>query len=138
MGVGSLSADLCAALSGRPGVRLAYLFGSATAGHLRAGSDVDVAIRFAARPSLDELAELGTDLERIAGRRVDLIDVDAAPPLLQREIVLEGRLLWAVSDDERVAFETRALARYMDTAHLRRVQRQYLHQWAEGYRARSR
>lgn len=127
--------DLAAALGDRPNIRLAYLFGSAVAGRLRAGSDVDVAVRFATRPSLEELSELAAQLERVAGRPVDLIDVDTAPPLLQREIVMEGRLLLAASGDERVAFETRALARYMDTAHLRKVQREYLHQWAEAYRA---
>jgi hypothetical protein len=44
----------------------------------------------------------------------------------------------AASDDERVDFETNALARYMDTAHLRHVQRQYLREWAEAYRAGTR
>ena len=133
-----LADTLRAALAGRPEVRLAYLFGSAATGRLRSGSDVDVAVGFTSRPTLNGLAALSSDLERATGRRVDLVDVDTAPPLLQREIVKEGRLLWAASDDERVAFETRALARYMDTAHLRHVQRQYLHEWAETYRARTR
>ena len=73
-----------------------------------------------------------------AGRRVDVIDLDTAPPLLLREVVKEGRLLFAASDDERVAFETAALARYADTAHLRHVQAEYLHAWAEAHRARAR
>ena len=37
-------------------IRLVYLFGSAVTGQLRAGSDVDVGIRFATRPSLEELS----------------------------------------------------------------------------------
>jgi predicted nucleotidyltransferase len=136
--VRQLSDALAAALDDQPNIRLVYLFGSAVTGQLRAGSDGDVGIRFAARPSLEELSDHAERVERGAGRPVDLIDVDTAPPLLQREIVMQGRLLWAASDDERVAFETRALARYMDTAHLRRVQREYLHDWAEAYRAGSR
>ncbi|HYY06821.1 MAG TPA: nucleotidyltransferase domain-containing protein [Candidatus Limnocylindria bacterium] len=33
---------------------------------------------------------------------------------------------------------TAVLARYVDTAHLRRVQAEYLHAWAEAHRARAR
>jgi len=84
------------------------------------------------------LATLAINLERAAGRRADVIDLDTAPPLLLREVVKEGRLLFAASDDERIAFETAALARYADTAHLRHVQAEYLHAWAEAYRARAR
>ena len=133
-----LAESLRAVLAGWPDVRLAYLFGSAAAGRLRAGSDVDVGVRFGSRPTLDDISDLVSRFERAAGRRVDLVDLDTAPPLLQREIVMEGRLLLAVSDDERIDFETRALTRYMDTAHLRRVQRQYLRDWAEAYRAGTR
>src|SRR5207253_1146037 len=113
-------------LASHPGVRLGYVFGSAARGALRADSDVDVAVRFATRPTLDALAALAINLKRAAGRRADVIDLDTAPPLLLREVVKEGRLLFAASDDERVAFETAALARYADTAHLRHVQAEYL------------
>ena len=134
----SLAERLRAAVATRSGVRLVYLFGSAARGRLRPGSDVDVAVRFSHRQSIEDLCELAEDLERAARHRVDLVDLDDAPPLLLREVVKEGRLVWAADDDERVTFELRALARYMDTAHLRRVQRDYLHQWAEAYRAGTR
>ena len=86
---------LRAVLASHPGVRLGYVFGSAARGALRADSDVDVAVRFATRPTLDGLAALALNLERAAGRRVDVIDLDTAPPLLLREVVKEGRLLFA-------------------------------------------
>ena len=60
---------------------------------------------------------------------------DQAPPLPLREVIVHGRLLVARDDAERVDFETRALLRFMDTAHLRRVQAEYLDAWAEAYRA---
>src|SRR5205823_13522844 len=118
--------------------RVGYFVGSAARGEFRAGSDEDVAGRFSARPTLDGLAALAINLERAAGRRADVIDLDTAPPLLLREVVKEGRLLFAASDDERVAFETAALARYADTAHLRHVQAEYLHACAEQHHARPR
>lgn len=126
------------ALAGRAGVRLAYVFGSAPRDALRSDSDVDVAVRLAPRGDAIALADLAADLGRIVGRRIDLVDLDAAPPLLLREVLKAGRLLYRADDDERVAFETAALARYADTAHLRRVQEWYLHQWAEAYRAGAR
>ena len=132
------SERLRAVLAARAGVRLAYVFGSAARGALRPTSDVDVAVRFASRPGMDDLGALAGDLERAAGRPVDVVDLDCAPPLLLREIVKAGHLLFVASDDERVAFETAALARYADTAHLRRVQAEYLHAWAEAHRARAR
>jgi len=69
---------LRAVLASQPGVRLGYVFGSAARGALRADSDVDVAVRFAARPTLDGLAALALNLERAAGRRADVIDLDTA------------------------------------------------------------
>jgi predicted nucleotidyltransferase len=133
--VNAIENDLRAILAGRRGVRMAYLFGSAAQRRLRESSDLDVAVLFAERPALEELGELVDVLERASGRRVDLVDLGTASPLLLREIIMEGRLLWADTDAERIDFETRSLARYMDTAHLRRVQHAYLHDWAERYRA---
>ena len=134
----ALQERLRAVVAAHPDVRLAYVFGSAARGDLRANSDVDVAVRFVVRPALERLAALADDLEPAAGRRADVVDLDAAPPLLLREVVKEGRLLFAASDEERVAFETTALARYTDTVYLRRVQAEYLRAWAEAHRARAR
>lgn len=127
-----------AAVSRHPHVRLVYLFGSGARRRLRSGSDIDVAVRFDGRPSISELGEIAQAIAGATGRRVDLIDLDTAPPLLQREAIKTGTLIHAASEEERIDFELRALARYMDTAHLRRVQHRALHEWAEEYRARSR
>jgi predicted nucleotidyltransferase len=131
----ALQKRLRAVVDAHPDVRLAYVFGSAARGDLRADSDLDVAVRFAVRPTLERLAALTDDLQRAAGRSADVVDLDAAQPLLLREVVKEGRLLFAASDEERISFETGALARYADTAYLRRVQAEYLHAWAEAHRA---
>ena|SRR6185437_8183353 len=51
------------------------LFGSAVRGELRPDSDVDVLISFAedARPSLFDLNQVSTELERIFARPVDVV-----------------------------------------------------------------
>jgi hypothetical protein len=122
-------------LESRGDVRLAYVFGSAARGEARPSSDVDVAALFETSPEAGDLDSLATELQTAAGRRVDLVVLNTAPPLLAREIVKTGRRLTCRSEGERVAFETRAIARYMDTAHLRRVQDRYLRARVDALRA---
>ena len=124
------------ALAGRSDVRLGYLFGSAARGESRPASDLDVGIVFLPVPAPPELDQLATDLESAAGRRVDLVVLNEAAPLLTHEAIRARRLIVCRDDDERVEFETRATRRYLDTAHLRRVQHEYLRERAEARRAR--
>ena len=118
-------------------VRVAYVFGSVARGQHRASSDVDVAVLFAPVPQPSELDDLSTELERAVSRRVDLVVLDTAPPLLAHQVISTGRPVVARHDDERADFETRTLRRYMDTAHLRSVQHRYLRERAEAFRARA-
>ena len=123
-------------LDGRAEVRLAYLFGSAARGEDRRSSDLDVGVVFSPIPAPALLDQLGTDLEAATGRRVDLVVLNEAPPLLTHEAICAGRPIVCRDADERVEFETRATARYLDTAHLRRIQHHYLRERAEARRAR--
>lgn len=114
-----------------PEVRAGYLFGSAAAGRAGPLSDIDVAVLFA--PDLpadrrrDLRAKLTLDLgERLGTREVDIVDLGEAPPLLAHEVIRTGRPVYAPDSSEAVAFRVRAINRYLDTAHLRRVQAGYL------------
>jgi hypothetical protein len=88
-------------------------------------------------PAPRELDRLATDLEVAAGRRVDLVVLNQAPPLLTHEAIREGRLIVCRDEDERVRFQTRATARYLDTHYLRQVQHRYLRERVDALRARS-
>lgn len=119
-------------------VRLAYLFGSVAAGTARPASDLDVAVLLtpgAGSAVVDRLIEA---LERASSRAVDLVDLSLAPPLLAHEVVRQGKLILSRDEDERVEFETRTVARYLDTAHLRRVQHKYLRERVEARGAAAR
>jgi len=124
-------------LEARDDVRLAYLFGSAARGQERAASDVDLAVLFERLPDARDLDLLATSLEAAAGRPVDLVVLDTAPPLLTRQVVATGRVLVCRDEEERARFEARAASRYLDTAHLRQVQHAYLRERADAHRARS-
>jgi uncharacterized protein len=107
-------------------IRVAYIFGSAVGDGLRPRSDLDIAVLFADRPPPRVLDELTEDLSHLAGRAVDLVDLTTAPSLLAHEVVARGRCILARDETERVAFEDHAIHRFVDTAHLRRIQREAL------------
>jgi predicted nucleotidyltransferase len=113
-------------LDGREDVRLAYVFGSVARGRARPRSDVDVAILFVRESKPSVMDELTEELEDAAGRRVDLIDLATASPLLAHQVVSTGTCIVCRLPRERSAFETRTVLRYLDTAHLRRLQHRYL------------
>lgn len=124
-------------LEGRAEVRLAYVFGSVARDEARPSSDLDLGVVFGLVPVPRELDRLATDLEAVAGRRVDLVVLNEAPPLLTHEVIRWGRLIVCQDEDERVRFQTRATARYLDTRYLRQVQHRYLRERVDAFRARS-
>lgn len=113
------------------GVRLAYLFGSLAvdaeeaeeAGDAGVPGDVDLAI-LAGECSVHLLR---SDLHEALGtQRLDLVDLDRAPPVLRFHVIRDGRLLYARSDESLNRFELDTLHLYRDTAPLRRRQREIL------------
>jgi predicted nucleotidyltransferase len=121
-------------LGRRPDVRLAYVFGSVPAGQAQRGSDLDVAVLFSSSPSPATLDLLAEELEAVSGRPIDLVDLATAPPLLGHEIIRSGRCIVCRDAGERGEFEARVTLRYLDTAHLRRIQDEYLHERVEARR----
>jgi len=119
-------------------VSLAYLFGSGAEGRERLSSDIDIGVLFTQEPAPSTLDELAGELEGAAARSVDLVSLRTAPPLLAREIIERGTLLICRCDEKRVRFEARVMARYLDTAHLRKVQYDYLRDRIEARRVPSR
>jgi predicted nucleotidyltransferase len=116
-------------------VQLGYVFGSVANGSERESSDIDLAVLLAPAAEPAAFERLAADLETLSGRPVDLVDLGGAPPILAREIVSNGQLLFCRDEEQRILFESRTIARYLDTAHLRRVQYGYLKERAEAYRA---
>ena len=82
---------LRAVLEPMSSLQLAVLFGSAAIGGARRGGDLDIGVLL--DPAADRSPLLCVALERAAGRRVDLVWLDEAPPLLRFEIARTGRLL---------------------------------------------
>jgi predicted nucleotidyltransferase len=103
-------------LEGEPRIAYALLFGSAARGTSHASSDVDVAVGLRAGTSLTppEIGGLVADFERAAGRRVDLILLDEAPPSLAYRIFRDGILLFERDHRAFTERKARAILDYLD------------------------
>jgi predicted nucleotidyltransferase len=82
-------ADLCR----RYQVRELFLFGSAARGEMRPDSDIDLLVEFlpGANVSLLEHAGLMLDLERLLGRKVDLVSKNGLKPLVRPYVLADAR-----------------------------------------------
>jgi uncharacterized protein len=86
-------ADLCR----RYQVRELSLFGSAARGEMRPDSDIDLLVEFLpkAEIGLVEHAGLMLDLERLLGRKVDLVSKNALKPRIRPYVLADARLVYA-------------------------------------------
>jgi predicted nucleotidyltransferase len=110
---------LCTATS-FPEVKLTVLFGSTARGQARPRSDVDLGILL--DPYSPELRfRVEAELGRAAGRSVDVILLDAAPPLLRFEIAREGILLSQSEPHLWTDFKARAMIDWWDWAPTHRM-----------------
>lgn len=95
----------------------AYLFGSVARGTDSSNSDIDVGILLRTAPSggLNDLQfELEGHLERVLGRRTQVVILNNAPPDLLHRVLRDGRLLVERDRAARIRFEVRARNEYFD------------------------
>ena len=90
----------------------AWVFGSAQQGAVPQGSDLDIAVLFIQRPTLEERLALLADLQRAAGlEEVDLLILNEASPIARME-ALSGPLLFCRDDGARSIFASLAAREY--------------------------
>jgi predicted nucleotidyltransferase len=126
MAEAALAQALRGALEAEPAIRLAYLFGSYARGEAGPTSDVDVALLGDRPVDMMDLGAIGAQLGTVAGRRVDVVDLRSAPPLLCRQVVAEGEPLLVRDPLLRFDFEQEAVRRCEDTRPLRAQQQELL------------
>lgn len=111
-----------------PDVLAAYVFGSRARGAARERSDLDVAVleEPGAAISLEAEDRLRRAIAPATGLAVDLTRLLPSSPVLAFEVLEGGRRVFARDPEAADEIEERLLRRYLDTEHLRRVQREYL------------
>ena len=98
-----------------PAVRLAVVFGSTVRRPEGLDSDIDVGVSWLA--SAEQAAPaLAVTLERAAGRRIDLVLLDDAPPLLRFEIARTAAVLVERAPHAWADFRARAMIDWWDWA----------------------
>lgn len=121
----SIDAETIAAIRERclreSGIVAAYLFGSAAAGRMKPGSDIDLALLV--EPDQEgafPLLELMAELERLCGKNVDVVLLNRAGELLKYEVRRTGRLIFERDPLQRKRFEISGRKRFEDFLHLHR------------------
>ena len=109
-------AAIGAALADVPGVSFAVVFGSSARGTAHAGSDVDVALDFGRgrRPGAYELGAIVSRLEPAAGRCVDVVVLEDAPPGLAYRVFRDGVAVLVRDRSTLVERKARAILEYLD------------------------
>jgi predicted nucleotidyltransferase len=102
-------------LAQMPEVRLAAAFGSVARGEERPGSDLDLALLLDT-DSTPRRWEIEASLGRTAGREVDFVYLNEAPPLLRFEIATDGVLLLERHPGDWSDFRARAMIDWWDWA----------------------
>ncbi len=96
------------------GARFAYAFGSVVNGSLSSESDVDVAVDFGAPLTFDARLELAAALATAVGRKVDIVDLRAADPVIKMQVLRYGRPFLTNDLSARYAFAMNTLSEYID------------------------
>lgn len=107
-----------------PRVVAVWGFGSRARGQRGGRRDVDLAVLLSEPLSLRQQMRLrATVVEALRRDDVDLVVLNDASPVLRHEVVATGTLLGERDLEAAERLEDRALCEYLDTAHLRQVQR---------------
>lgn len=105
--------------SGKKDVLAVYLFGSAAKKLIRKNSDIDIAVLLDKKLNdkikrLDFILTTGMELEKKTGRPFDVVDITAAPPVLQHQILKTAQLLVENDRSARINFEVYSRRNYFD------------------------
>lgn len=105
-------------------VQAIYLFGSVADGTANVTSDLDLALLLSPKQARKEKKNLFMDplhkeLQSLAGRNVDLLNLRKMPTVLQKEIVMEGRRIYCRDQLAADEFELTVLSRYQRLNHER-------------------
>lgn len=100
-------------LANIPDIVFAYIFGSFV--EKEKYEDIDIAI-FLASGEIDSMdyLNLKRELTDIAGVEVDIAVLNEASPLLKREVIKNGVLIWERNKDSRVRFIVNSVFEYED------------------------
>lgn len=106
---------------------LLLLFGSRAKGNERADSDFDIAYLSERKLDLMEEAKMICDLiEIFKSDKVDLTNIEKAPPLLMKHIFDDNKILFCADEKIYDTYRSYSLKRYMEAKPLFNLKSEYL------------
>lgn len=108
----------------RLGVVLCYAHGSVVKGTAMRESDLDIAVLFDAMPehALRATTQVTDALGGLVpGREFDIAILNEATPLFKQVVAVEGVLLYARSEDDRIRFEVQAIHEHEASRWIHRI-----------------
>jgi predicted nucleotidyltransferase len=96
------------------GAQFAYVFGSFGTPAFGPESDLDVAVQFPKALSGEEFITLAGRLDEAAGRRVDVVDLRKADPIIAMQVLRNGRPFLMADRRALIDFQMYAPSRYFD------------------------
>ena len=96
------------------GARFAFVFGSFGTPAFGDESDLDLAVDFGRRLESRERFELAGQLSEATGRRMDLVDLRNADPIISMQVLRTGRTFLVADAHALAVFRMTAPSRYFD------------------------
>ncbi|MGM0509123.1 MAG: type VII toxin-antitoxin system MntA family adenylyltransferase antitoxin [Fusobacteriota bacterium] len=93
-------------------VSLIYLFGSVNTDNFNFNSDIDIAILSKNKINDKLLFDLKIELVRELGREIDLINLNRSDPVLTKEIISKGKVIFKKDEKTKAEFEFKQLSLY--------------------------
>ena len=110
-------------------IQLIVLFGSTATGKVHRESDLDLGIL--ADEPLDTIAVTSELIRLLHLNQIDVVDLRRVNPLLAREIVRQGVVLYERDPGGFAQFVSLTIRRYVDTRKLREAQQQVVERFLE-------
>lgn len=110
---------------------LLYLFGSVARGTAHKDSDVDIGVLFDNKTKKNQYLQLegrviGFFSRLYPDKEINVVNFNIASPLLKQAAILEGKLLYKRSDEDRIFFEINTLGEYEEYSHLAKIYNKFL------------
>ncbi len=120
--------DAVAKISEENRLDFVVLFGSQATGRTTKDSDVDIAV--SSKGPLDIIKITGLFQEIFKCEDIHLIDIGKASPILMRQIILEGKLIYEKTVGQYLVWKLYAMRVWMETAWLRELGKKKLLEWS--------